>query len=77
MEVLTHNREWDQARDTPRVRQAFLTLARTRRTWPVPADFNEAIPAHRVELVALPSKPSDPAKVEKIMTGLAKTLGVR
>lgn len=76
MEVLADRRAWDQDRDTPRVRQAFLTLAKTRRLWPAPADFFEALPVIRTELVALPSKPSDPEKVKAIMDDMARMLRV-
>lgn len=60
-EVLTTGRHWDETRDAPRIRQAFVTLAGTRRTWPAPADFLEAIP--KVEpLKALTNRPADPAR---------------
>lgn len=73
VECLTANREWKQDRDAPRIRQAFLTLAQTRRQWPAPIDFTEALP--RVPpLRALPGKPADPAKVAKIIEGLTKEL---
>ena len=61
-EAITAGRQWDQDRDTPRIREAFVTLARTRRQWPAPADFLEAIPRYQVNLAALPSKASDPAR---------------
>lgn len=77
MEAVTDSRLWDQDRDTARVRQAFLTMAKTRRTWPAPADFIESLPPIRQEMLPPPVKPSDPAKVEAIMRELGKTLGVR
>ncbi len=43
-EALTVNRVWDQGRDTPRIRKAFLTLASSRRSWPAPPDLIEALP---------------------------------
>lgn len=39
LEALTDSRTWDESRDTPRIRQAFTTLARTSRRWPAPAEF--------------------------------------
>lgn len=43
-EALTAERAWDQQRDTPRIRSAFITLAATRRHWPAPRDFLDALP---------------------------------
>lgn len=72
-EVLTVGLVWDQERDTPRIRAAFTTLAATRTTWPLPRDFIDALP--RVERkLALPSKPADPAKVERLIRELAEEL---
>ncbi len=42
--ALTKNRVWEQGPDAPRFREAFVTLAQTRRQWPAPADFMEALP---------------------------------
>lgn len=65
---------WDQGRDTPRIREAFVLLARTRRSWPAPADFLEFLPRIRHELRALPAKPADPDRVRKILEDVAKEL---
>ncbi|NII54378.1 hypothetical protein [Luteibacter sp. SG786] len=43
--VITNGRVFDERRDTPRFRAAFMTLA-GRRTWPVPQDFIEALPSN-------------------------------
>lgn len=74
-EVLLDRREWDQERDTPRIREAFRTLARHRRTWPAPVDFTEALPAHRNEWVALPAATPTPEHAAKIMAEIAQRLG--
>ncbi|WP_460821524.1 hypothetical protein [Lysobacter olei] len=72
-EVLTSDRVWDQHRDTPRFRKAFITLGRMRTTWPVPQHFIEALP--KVEpLKALPSTPADPKRAQEIIEGLRKEL---
>lgn len=63
LEAITSGRSWDQDRDTPRIREAFVTLARIRRQWPAPVDFLDAVPRIRVELKALPRVASDPAKI--------------
>lgn len=74
VEALTANRVWDEGRDAPRVRQAFVSLSQTRRTWPAPADFFEALPRHREELKALPRKAADPKLVEKVLAEMADFL---
>jgi hypothetical protein len=43
-EVITHGRQFDESRDTPRFHAAFAMLG-ARREWPTPADFLEALPA--------------------------------
>ena len=43
-EAVTDGREWDERRDAQRMRTAFVTLARTVRRWPAPADFLDAMP---------------------------------
>jgi hypothetical protein len=61
IECLTARRSWDRDRDTARIRQAFVTLAATRRQWPAPADFVDALPP-APQLRALPKVATDPAK---------------
>lgn len=75
-EVLTDGRAWDEARDRDRIRKAFITLARTRRQWPAPVDFLEALPRYIPELTALPSKPTDPDKARRVIADLAAELGM-
>src|SRR5690606_36729795 len=73
LEALTTNRQWDRERDTPRIRKAFVTLAQTRRAWPVPADFIDALA--RIEAVrALPARVTDPDRPRRIVHDLAKEL---
>lgn len=76
VESLTDGRAWDQQRDTPRIRSAFLAIAKGRRTWPAPVDFIEALP--RLEpLRALPSKPADPERAKAAIAECVKALGAR
>lgn len=42
-EALTHDRSWDQGRDTPRIRHGFAALARTALRWPAPAELVAAL----------------------------------
>jgi hypothetical protein len=76
LEAVTANRLWDQDRDTSRIRQAFVTLARTRRLWPAPVDFLEALPTIRQELLPPPRAKADPAKVAAIDADIRRVLGI-
>lgn len=44
LEAITEGRSWEPARDTPRLRAAFVTLASTRESWPAPKHFLDALP---------------------------------
>lgn len=54
LQAVCTGKHWDQERDTPRFRRAFVVLTQNRRTWPVPADFLEAMPKVDATLPALP-----------------------
>ena len=51
VEAITTGRQFDEARDRPRFRAAFVTLAQTRESWPAPRHFLDALP--RVEQAAI------------------------
>jgi hypothetical protein len=68
VEAVNLNRAWDEERDAPRFRRAFATLSATRKQWPSPADFLEAIPAHEPQQ-ALPPPVCSP---EQAKANLAK-----
>lgn len=70
METLTSNRTWDEGRDAPRIRKAFVTLAGSRSTWPAPKDLIEAMPAS--EQKQLPRSTGIPATQEEREAYLAK-----
>lgn len=72
-EVIRTGRAFDEALDAPRFRKAFVTLASTRRSWPAPADFLDALPP-RPELKSLPAKAADPEKAKAIIAELAKAI---
>lgn len=66
VEAVTTGRKFDEARDRPRFRAAFVTLAQTRESWPAPRHFLDALP--RVEQAAIgyevkPTSPEDAAKI--------------
>lgn len=68
--ALTHNRVWDQDRDTPRIRESFRTMMATRETWPLPKDLVDQMPAP-IQHVAIPAKPSDPARAQACIDEIA------
>lgn len=53
LEVLSR-RTYEQKRDTPRIRSAFMKLAEERREWPAPADFLAAMPRATSQATARP-----------------------
>lgn len=76
-EALTADRAWDQVRDTPRVRSAFVTLAKTCRRWPAPVEFTEALPSSaqlslvRESRVASPEvREANVRKIEEMLRGV-------
>lgn len=79
VQALTKNRVWEQEPDAPRFREAFVILAQTRRQWPAPADFMEAIPPRtQLALTKQPitSAPDDP-KVKAMMQRIGNMLGMQ
>lgn len=63
VETLADRFTWDQQRDTPRIRRAFVILAGTRRNWPLPQDFMDALPppAEQARIERKPDIPETPA----------------
>jgi len=61
-EVLVHGRAFDQARDLPRFREAFRTLAGRQRRWPAPVDFLEALPRIETSRTSEPKLDSDASR---------------
>lgn len=76
-EAVTDGRTWEQGRDAARIAQAFVTMGRTRRTWPAPADFLDALPRVEQAAIAYEVKPASPeqakAALAKIRAMLATT----
>jgi hypothetical protein len=73
VESLSAGMQWDRERDTPRIRQAFVTLATTRTSWPAPLHFREALPPAPA-LKALPARPADPERARRMIEQLAREL---
>lgn len=44
IDALSFGRQWDQERDTPRIRHAFRVLGANRTEWPAPLDLVQALP---------------------------------
>ncbi len=44
VDSLWNRRAWQQAQDTPRLRQAFMDLAANARRWPTMADLVDRLP---------------------------------
>jgi len=78
VDALTDDKVWEQEFDAPRFRKAFVKLSQTRRQWPAPADFFEAIPPREQLALTkqpLPADPDSPA-MKKRFAELAKVLGM-
>jgi hypothetical protein len=74
--LLTGNYDWQEDRDVSRFRAAFLTMARTRRTWPAPADFLEALPERDTrQWKALPKAEANPEVVKKVWDAAKEAFG--
>lgn len=63
IDALTFGRQWDQERDTPRIRHAFRVLAANRTEWPTPKDLMDSLPAS--EQKQLPRSSGIPATKEE------------
>lgn len=74
VEAITTGRKFDEARDRPRFRAAFVTLAQTREQWPQPKHFLDALP--RVEQVAIgyEVKPATPEQAAAAMARIEAVL---
>jgi hypothetical protein len=55
IETLCFNRVWDEQRDAPRIRHAFMVLGSTCEQWPAPIHLIQHLPKVE-ELPALPAK---------------------
>lgn len=74
-EALADGRVWDQARDTPRIRAAFVLLARTRESWPAPRHFIDALPRVEQAAIGYEVKPATPDEASAAMARIRAMLG--
>lgn len=71
--ALTDGVHWDQERDTPRIRKAFVTLAQTRTHWPAPLHFREALPpSKQLRLPGRGERPVDPPELVEAMEAVKR-----
>ena len=78
-EAITHKRVWDESLDSPRFRQAFATLAKTRRTWPAPVDFLDVLPPRNQQSLTkqpIVSAPDSP-HIRQVMEQIGSMLKMR
>ena len=71
-EALVTGRKWDQARDTPRFRAAFVTLAQTREMWPQPKHFLDALPRIEQAGIGYEIKQTPPEEAARILARLRR-----
>ncbi len=76
-EAVTTGRDWDQGRDAPRIRAAFVTLAQTRESWPAPRHFLDALPRIEQAAIRYESKPLSPEEAKKRLDAIREELGLR
>lgn len=70
IDALIFGRQWDQERDTPRIRHAFRVMAANRTEWPTPKDLMDSLPAS--EQKQLPRSTGIPATKEEREANLAR-----
>lgn len=66
LEAVMDGRDWDRQRDEPRMQAAFVTIAKTRETWPAPKHFIDAIPpVPPAPAIGYERKPASPEAIER------------
>ena len=75
VKTLSAGMAWERERDTPRIRQAFVTLAQTRTHWPAPLHFREALPEVEVKALGYDVKPVSREESLAILARLQRELG--
>lgn len=75
VEAITHNRQFEREQDAPRFREAFKTLANTRRTWPAPIDFMDVLPKRAEPLALRDGRVASPEVVERAVAEVRALTG--
>ena len=73
-EAITDGRAFDEQRDSPRIRQAFRTLAATREQWPAPRHLVEALPKIEQGAIGYEVKPVSRDEAAKRMAEIRAEL---
>lgn len=76
VEAITRGREFERSLDVPRFRAAFVTLADSRRVWPLPKDFIEALPERAQLRLAKTTIKADPARAAAAIEEAKQALGL-
>jgi hypothetical protein len=74
LEAVTIGREWEETRDAPRIRQAFVTLANSRESWPAPKHFLDALPRVEQRAMGYEVKPLTPEQADARMAHIRAML---
>jgi hypothetical protein len=77
VEAINRGREFDQELDTQRFRDAFVTLADSRRAWPLPKDFIDDLPERSQLRLAKTTIPADPERAAQAIQDARKALGLK
>jgi hypothetical protein len=71
IDATSYDRDWQQDRDTPRIRGAFSTLARICDSWPSPRKFLEALPpSSQLRITGAGERPADPPELVATLRNL-------
>jgi len=74
IEAVTTGRDWCEARDLQRIRQAFVTLATTRETWPAPRHFLDALPRAEQRAIGYEVKPLSKEQADARLAEIRRVL---
>lgn len=73
LEVMMSAQAWDERRDVPRLRTAFMSVASTTDAWPSPAQIIKAMPKPEPQPYLPPPPPTtDPEHVAKCQAKIAE-----
>lgn len=73
-EAITTGRKFDEARDAPRIRAAFVTLAQTIERWPQPKHFLDAMPRVEQAAISYEVKPLPPEEAAQRLADIRRIL---
>jgi hypothetical protein len=73
-EAITTGRRWEQDRDTPRIRSAFVSLAQTADRWPQIKHFLDALPRVEQVAIAYEAKPLPPEQARERLAEIGRLL---